>query len=1009
MAAADDSQRLLLEMEANLTRWEKSLTAAQRVTSRRLSNIEKQFSKTSGNVAREAGRMGSDVNRALATIGVGFAIHEVTQYADEWNNAANKLRAAGTEAGNVGRRQDDLIKLAIRTRSEYGATVSLYAKILRNSEALKTNELEVARAVEIVNKSFKAGGADVTEQTAAILQLGQALGSGVLQGDELRSIKENAPLLAQAIADEFKTTIGGLKKLGEEGKLTSERVFAAILKGGAAIDAQFAKTTPTIQDSFTRLQTEAVRFLGNLDDTIQATEKLALFIGYLADNIDTLADVAVVAATAIGGALAGQAIVKLIAGSGRAAVSLGLTRAAITSMGLASASAAAGMNALRGAMAFLGGPWGVVITAISVAVAFLTVELLKTAEASKEVKAQTDAVKAATAAYVDSATALIGKSKEERVEALKNAAAKKETARQAIAAARANLVQAQSTLAILQAENARIRRAVFVAGGSDKLVAMAMGMGKAEARAKANVDALAASIKDGNKALQDAQAVIDAAGKAGGGGGGAGAPKSKTGKTAAELAAQRELLSIRAKLEAAQAGADLDKIRALEDQLDLLDRTKAYDDAGLTAAEAKAKALADQTAIMEARDAAKAREAARRGKELEIELYKADLMEADVRRLEAKLELEDRIVAYQELGYNLATATATATREQVTLDAARARERARFVVESAKDHELTIAQLNNDRERVRILEREIAIRERARELEASGGLSKDAARAQATTERRAEEVATLKGQFRTAFRDGFKAAFDGDLGGFLKDKIADFSAKVLEKNLDVAADALFDQLSKAFPKLFDLATAVTSAETGATLMGTAITTSGTTAAAEMGAAIVAAGTTAAEAMAAAITAAHAGGGGGDAGSVLGSALSSLFGGVGPIGQKPGSIDNYAGSRASGGMIRAGGRYMLNDREPVLPTAPAAVLTQAAVSGLAALAGAVKAGRMGGNGDVNIKVENGLGVPAQATTTRTADGVKLRLDPMADQALDAAGRSGKLQRAARLTPPLRKRG
>lgn len=1004
MAAADDTQRLLLDMEANLKAWEKSLTSAQRVTSRRLSNIEKQFAKTSGNVAREAGRMGSDVNRALATIGVGFAVREVTQYADEWNNAANKLRAAGTASGDLGRRQDDLIKLAIRTRSEYGATVSLYAKILRNSEALKTNELEVARAVEIVNKSFKAGGADVTEQTAAILQLGQALGSGVLQGDELRSIKENAPLLAQAIADEFKTTIGGLKKLGEEGKLTSERVFAAILKGGAAIDAQFAKTTPTIQDSFTRLQTEAVRFLGNLDDTIQATEKLALFIGYLADNIDTLADVAVVASTAVGGVLAGQAIVKLIAGAGRAAVSLGLTRAAISSMGLAAASGAAGMNVLRGAMAFLGGPWGVVITAISVAVAFLTVELLKTAEASKEVKAQTDSVKAATDAYVDSATALIGKSKEERVEALKNAAAKKETARQAIAAARANLVQAQSILAILQAENARtVSRGVDAEGGGGQLVAM----GKAEARAKANVDALAASIKDGNKALQDAQAVIDAAGKVGGGGGG-GDPKKKTGKTAAELAAQRELLAVRAKLEAAQAGADLDKIRALEDQLDLLDRTKAYDDAGLTAAQAKAQALADQTAILEARDAAQAREAARRGKEIEIELYKADLMEADVRRLEAKLELEDRIVAYQEIGYDLATATATATREQVALDAARARERARFVVESAKDHELTIAQLNNDRERVRILEREIAIRERARELEASGGLSKDAARAQATTERRAEEVATLKGQFRVAFRDGFKAAFDGDLAGFLKDKIADFSGKVLEKNLDFAADALFDQLTKAFPKLFDFTAAVTSAETGATLMGTAITTSGTSAATEMGAAIVTAGETAAQAMAAAITAAS-GGGGGDAGSVLKTALSAVFG-VGKLGEtKSGGLDNYAGSRASGGMIRAGGRYMLNDREPVLPTAPAAVLTQAAVSGLAALAGAVKGGRMGGGGDVNIKVENALGVPAQATTTRSADGVKLRLDPMADQALDAAGRSGKLQRAARLTPPLRKRG
>lgn len=156
---------------------------------------------------------------------------------------AGKLRVAGFDVIDISdglmtaalaiwaadRTLSELNEIARATRSGLSETADLYAKLLRSTAGVAKSELEVAKATEIVNKAFKAGGAAASEQAAGILQLAQGLGSGMLQGDELRSVRENAPLLAQAIADYFGTTIAGLKELGSEGQLTSDKIFQAIL------------------------------------------------------------------------------------------------------------------------------------------------------------------------------------------------------------------------------------------------------------------------------------------------------------------------------------------------------------------------------------------------------------------------------------------------------------------------------------------------------------------------------------------------------------------------------------------------------------------------------------------------------------------------------------------------------------------------------------------------------------------------------------------------------------
>lgn len=372
MPGRTELEQLVYSMSADIRALTKANQAALTDTERNAARIQRRFDRLGQEMGRNVARGADQLRNALAAVGVGLSVREIAQYSDTWTEARNKLAAAGVEMGVLAQRQDQLADLANRTRTAFEPTVDLYTKLTRAGAQLGASEEEIARATELVNKAAKAGGASVSEQTATILQLSQALSSGVLQGDELRSLRENAPLIAKAIADEFKTTIGGLKELGAEGKLTSDRVFKAILNNGKAIDAQFAKTIPTIADSLTRLQTEFGRYVNGANAASGASQQLAGFISTVADNFDMLADAAIVTASVIGGALAGQAIVRLVAGL--ATVTAGAT------------GTAGAMVVLRAAMAFLGGPWGIAITAIGAALGYLALQASKSAQQLQDVE-----------------------------------------------------------------------------------------------------------------------------------------------------------------------------------------------------------------------------------------------------------------------------------------------------------------------------------------------------------------------------------------------------------------------------------------------------------------------------------------------------------------------------------------------------------------------------------------------------------------------------------------------
>src|SRR5690606_21354974 len=283
---ATDLEKLVVQLSADIKGYQREMRKAQGVTDAQARAIEQRIRKMNRSLDGIGRGAAKSLVAPLTAISTALSIREVARYADAWTVAQNKLNAASQISGKQARGLEDLNLIANETRSGISETADLYAKLLRSTADVAKSELEVAKATEIVNKAFKAGGAAASEQAAGILQLAQGLGSGMLQGDELRSVRENAPLLAQAIADYFGTTIAGLKDLGSEGQLTSDKIFQAILAAQGRVESAFKATNSTIAEGFTMVNNAMIEYVGTADAGYGVTKQLVGGLTILADNFD---------------------------------------------------------------------------------------------------------------------------------------------------------------------------------------------------------------------------------------------------------------------------------------------------------------------------------------------------------------------------------------------------------------------------------------------------------------------------------------------------------------------------------------------------------------------------------------------------------------------------------------------------------------------------------------------------------------------------------------------------
>jgi len=228
------------------------------------------------------------ITGALAALGIGATAAEIAQTADEYKNLSGRIGIAIGDHGDLQKAMNDVKNISIATNSNLTATGDLFSRLTKIGQEMKWPQEQALALTETINKAIQVGGGSAASNEAAITQLNQALGSGVLRGDEFNSMMEQSPRLAQALADGLDVTTGKLREMAGEGKLTTDVVTKALLSQSEKITEEFNKFPTTIGASIENLKTAWTVYVGEADAATGASAKVAEAIKFVAENLDTI-------------------------------------------------------------------------------------------------------------------------------------------------------------------------------------------------------------------------------------------------------------------------------------------------------------------------------------------------------------------------------------------------------------------------------------------------------------------------------------------------------------------------------------------------------------------------------------------------------------------------------------------------------------------------------------------------------------------------------------------------
>lgn len=261
--------------------------------------VESGFSKWQTNII--AFNQGLQLAQFIAR-GVGQALN----YSDELTLTKARIDLINDGQRTTAELQEDIYQAAQRSRGSYQDMAKSVAKLgMLAGDAFKNNDEMVAFA-ELMNKSFTVSGASESEKSAAMYQLTQAMSSGMLQGDELRSIRENAPMFYQAIAEYTGKSTAELKEMGANGEITADIMKNALFSAGDDIEAKMEQMPKTFGNAMTSIQNSAAYYLQPVADRISEmlnSEAFQTAVSIILQIIQGLANGAIWVFDAIGNAI----------------------------------------------------------------------------------------------------------------------------------------------------------------------------------------------------------------------------------------------------------------------------------------------------------------------------------------------------------------------------------------------------------------------------------------------------------------------------------------------------------------------------------------------------------------------------------------------------------------------------------------------------------------------------------------------------------------------------------
>lgn len=254
----------------------------------RLSTFIQQLGISNNLLGVMQGTMGRLVGPLAAFAGISFSIHSYIAMSDQLKTIEGQIKNVVKSGKETKRVEEEIYAMAGRSRQSYAESANLFTSVARNASELGKSTDDILKFTEDVSNAMLLGGGSAASQQAALVQLGQALGSGTLRGDELNSIMEQAPKLAETIAKGMGTTIGSLRKLGSEGKLTAKDVFDAVRKQSDSLKKDLGNMPWTVAQASSRIRDSVAQLFFSIENKFGFGDKVARVIATIADQVDKL-------------------------------------------------------------------------------------------------------------------------------------------------------------------------------------------------------------------------------------------------------------------------------------------------------------------------------------------------------------------------------------------------------------------------------------------------------------------------------------------------------------------------------------------------------------------------------------------------------------------------------------------------------------------------------------------------------------------------------------------------
>lgn len=311
MAVTLEELRATLRME--MKPFMRDLQQINGISAKSARLMESTWAQTSKKLDGFGKNMAKSLIMPMAGIGAALGTRELAQLADTWSDLSSRVNlAAGSQQKGV----EVIGRLGEMARMTYSGLELTTESYLSNSGAIMELGYSTDQALdytEALNNSLVVSGAKGERAKSVIDALSKAMALGKLSGDNLNTVISTGGRAAEALAAGLGTTVGGLRTLGAQGKITGRDIVTALTSQMATLRKEAESMPATISDGFQLLNNAMLQYVGNADTATGISAKVAEALIIIADNFDKVADTGLQVAAVIAGALVGRSLTGMIA------------------------------------------------------------------------------------------------------------------------------------------------------------------------------------------------------------------------------------------------------------------------------------------------------------------------------------------------------------------------------------------------------------------------------------------------------------------------------------------------------------------------------------------------------------------------------------------------------------------------------------------------------------------------------------------------------------------------